>query len=165
VSDLGDKAKALGDLAAKSGAQFWYQRPLIIAIQKDVRLYVRLPYTLTVTEELRRIITMLLEHIPEDLEGAAAGLQRFVSTPDGLQKLQLKGEKILTDLGPYAEIAEHYFNEKVRDRRFKRPTDEATREVDAITAKAKDIRKQVVDYLGELSRAIKETPGGDGTPD
>lgn len=162
MSELGGRADSLAARAAEGGAQFFFHRPLIIDIQKDVGLYVRLPFTQAVTEDLRRILTMLVEHITEDLASASGGVRRIVSTPDELRKLQKRGEDILADLDIYAEYADHYHTDKAREQRINRPFYETSREIDAISDKAKELRKKIVDYLGDLARVIKEISDGDG---
>jgi hypothetical protein len=154
---LDEKADSLEALAAKSNVQFFHFRPWIILIERDIRVYLELPFSRTVAEELRRIITVLVEFMAEDLAAAPGTARNPVTAPTKLKQMQETGEHILADLGPYAQLADHYYDERVRRERLSRPSNEVSVEIDAITEKAKDLRERVVKYLKELSRVITET--------
>jgi uncharacterized coiled-coil DUF342 family protein len=80
-----------------------------------------------------------------------------VTTPTKLKQLQQTGESILADLGPYAELADHYYDDRVKRARLNRPSNEVSAEIDAIAGKAKDLRERIMKYLNDLARLITET--------
>lgn len=161
---LGDERTSLEARAAESGVQFFHFQPWIIRIEKDVRLNLELPFSREVTSELRKIITVFVEHIAEDLSAAPGTLERPVTAPDKLRKLQAAGEDILADLGPYAELADHYYHEEVERARRTRSTKEVSADIDTIAARAKELWKRIVKYLKDLSAVITDSYGSDEVP-
>ena len=161
---LEEKRESLEADVAEGGVQFSYSRKWMVRIEKDIRVHLELPFSREVADELRKIITVLVEHIAEDLAAAPGTLERPVTAPAKINKLQETGEDILVDLGPYAELADHYYNGKVQDERLRRPTSEVAADIDTITARAKDLRKRIVKYLNEVKGIIAETYGPDADP-
>lgn len=161
---LEEQAESLEALAAKSDAQFLHFRPWIIRIERDIRVHLELPFSRTVTDELRRIITVFVEFIAEDLAVAPGAGRRPVTAPTKLKQLQETGERILADLGPYAQLADHYYDDRVRRERLSRPSSEVSAEIDAIAEKAKDLWERIVKYLNDLSQIIRETSAHDEAP-
>jgi hypothetical protein len=161
---LEEEADNLEALAARSGAQFLHFRPYIIRVEKDIRVHLELPFSRTVTDDLRRIITVFVKFIGEDLAVGPSADQQPVTLPAKLKQLRQTGEYILADLGPYAQLADHFYNDRVTRERLSRPSNEVSAEIDAIAEKAKDLWERIVKYLNDLSRAIKETSAGDEAP-
>jgi len=161
---LEEQAESLEALAAKSDVQFLHFRPWIARIERDIRVHLELPFSRAVTDELRRIITVFVEFIAEDLAVAPGTGRRPVTAPAKLKQLQKTGEKILADLGPYAQLADHYYDDRVKRERLSRPSNEVSAEIDAITEKAKDLWERIVEYLNDLSQVIKETSAHDEAP-
>jgi hypothetical protein len=159
--DLERRAAKLESLVAKDETEFLHFRPLIETIERDVRLYLEVPFPRTVTDELRKIITLFVEFIAGDLAEGPGAVRRPLTVPTKLKELQRTGESILVDLGPYAELADHYFNEQVKRARLGRGSDSVSKEIDAISEKAILLRERIVDYLNKLDRAIRETSAPD----
>jgi hypothetical protein len=162
---LEEGREGLEATAAKSGVQFFEFRDWIIKIENDIRVHLELPFSRSLTDELRKILTVFVEHIAEDLAAAPGTLQRPVTAPNKLKNLQRDGEEILADLGPYAELADHYFDEKVKNERLRRPTNEVAAEIDTITERAKALWRRIVKYLNDLKGAIAESYGHDDALD
>jgi hypothetical protein len=161
---LEENREGLETCAARNDVKFFDFQPWITLIERDIRVYLQLPFPRTVVDELRRIITVFVEFIAGDLALAAGAARRPVTVPTKLRQLQETGESILADLGPYTELADHYYNEKVKRERLNRPSNEVSAEIDSITEKAKDLRTRIVQYLKDLSRAIRETSAHDEAP-
>jgi hypothetical protein len=157
--DLEGKREGLEATAARSDTQFFHFRPWIISIEKDIRINLELPFPRTIADQLRRIVTVFVEHISEDLEAAPGTLQRPVTAAPKLKKLQSTGEDILADLGLYAKLADHFFDEKVESARLGRTTDKVSDEVAAIGGQAKDLWKKILEYLNDLKGAITDAYG------
>jgi hypothetical protein len=157
--DLEEMREGLETAAAKSGAQFFHFRDFIINIERDVRVNLELPFSRTVVDELRKIITVFVEHISEDLSAAPGTLERPVTAPPKLKKLQETGEDMLSDLSLYAELADHYFDETVHSARLSRTTTEASADITTIGRPAKDLQKRIVKYLNGLNGAITDSYG------
>lgn len=158
---LEEKAESLEAFAAKSQVEFFGFSKFIVPIEKDIRVHLELPFSRTVTEDLRRIITVFVEFIAEDLAAAPGTVRRPVTAPAKLRQMQETGEYILADLGPYAQLADHFYDERVQRERLSRPSNQVSAEIDAITEKAKDLRKRIVNYLNDLNRVIKEASDRD----
>jgi hypothetical protein len=155
--DLGQRAADVEAAAADGPPEFLHFQPLIIDIERDIRVYLELPFPRTVADELRKIITLFVEFSAGDLSREPGAARRPVTVPIKLKQLQKTGEDILVDLGPYARLADHYFDEEVELARKSRGSDSVDKEIDAITVKAKKLRDKILAYLNELSRAIRET--------
>lgn len=161
---LEEHAEALGTIAATSDVQFLNFRPWIALIEKDVRVHLELPFHRTVVDELRKIVIVFVEFMAEDLTTAPGAARRPVTTPTKLKRLQQTGESILVDLGPYAELADHYYDDTVKRARLSRPSNEVSAEIDAITEKARDLRERFLKYLNDLNLLIAETSDREESP-
>ena len=90
--------------------------------------------------------------------GITAGLLVLVLFPLLPSRLDMH-EGQIAEIEPYAQLSDHYFDDTVKEQRLGRRTDEASAEIDAISAKAKALRKRILRYLNDLSRSITEIGG------
>lgn len=153
---LEQQAAELTALATGDDVQLDQFRPWIISIERDIRIYLHPPFPRAVTDELQKIITVFVEHIADDLAFGPGAIRRPVSVPTKLKRLQGDGEDILDDIESYAQLADHYYDDDVKQRRKSRPSYEVSDEVDAISNKAKKLKKSILKYLQELERSITE---------
>ena len=130
---------------------------MLIAVEKNIRLNLRIPFSREVADDLRSLIRVVVDHIVEDLAEASVNLERPVTGPALLRRLKEDGENILDDIEPYAMLADHYYSPEVVRSRLARPTNEVSRELDEISKQSRSLKRKIVNYLQALNEFLAES--------
>jgi hypothetical protein len=125
---------------------------LLKAVKRDISLNLRPPFTKSVADHLSSFLYALLDHLIVDLDEAPNSVKRPITAPDELERLKQEGVDILDEIEPYAMLAQHHFSQKM-DRR-ERPTDEASKEIYELAARAKILKDRIVKYLEDFCTCL-----------
>jgi hypothetical protein len=153
-----EKAPAEIKAVSQEGVEKWLHfPPLIAAIERDIRLNLHPPFSRKIASNLSSIIRLVLDHIVEDLANVPADLKRPVTGPVELELLQEEGEEILDAIEPYVALADHYENDQVVQERFKRRTDEVSKELDELSNRTRVLKRRIVKYLKDVNKCIGDS--------
>ena len=148
-----EQARADIMVTIESGNEIWLRtRPLIAAVERDIRLNLRPPFPRKVADDLSSFMRTILDHIVQDLADGLATLKRPVTTPVKFRWLQEEGEEILDDIEPYARLADHYYTRYSPDW----STDKVARELSELSNRASILKRRIINYLQVLNEFLGE---------
>lgn len=151
----GSAAGPVPDLAQKLIAAADYLR----AAQEDIQLNVLPPISVehaSAIENLLRGVTQLL--MMDVVRGVLPA--HPVTGEDPISG----GWHLLDEVGGYKSIATFFFSKAVEDVRVSRTFEEVVKETDLIVGRAKDLKRSVVEYIGNVRDAFGRSNAMPVTP-
>jgi hypothetical protein len=135
--------------AALAQATAEYLGQNLSVIRREIRLNVQQPMSPKEVSAIRDYLEQVIDILPRAIASPAPKSQALVSS------LTDAGYDLLDDLGPYAMLANHFFDDIVQEARGKRTPNEVRLEVEAISGRSKVVTKKILEYIEKVQLATK----------
>jgi hypothetical protein len=152
---LASAATEVGD-ARRNGSGVRREMPVLLSrYQHDIRRNLRVPISVGTAENLRRLVSALLQHALEPLLDARSQGRPF-SGPDRIRAFVEEAADLLDDIDEYSTLASHFFDAAVEEVRSNRPTDQVRAEVREVASMARELKGKLISYLASLEELLEQ---------